>query len=72
MTGICSEGQKCFLACIYCSPSHGHEFDDFCSKLDLLLSNIIDEFPLCSTVTGDFNVCCSRLRQNDITHSPGQ
>ena len=38
---IYSQGEKCFFNCIYCSPSQNHdEFDDFCTKLDLLLSNI--------------------------------
>ena len=38
---IYSQGEKCFFIFIYCSPSQNHdEFDDFCTKLDLLLSNI--------------------------------
>ena len=44
-TGIRSEGQKYFLACIYRSPSEDHdEFDNFCTKFNLLLSNKIHEF----------------------------
>ena len=65
-----------FLTCIYCSLSQSHDnFDDFCTKFDLLLSNINHEFPLnheCSIVTGDFNALCSRWWQNDITNSAGQ
>ena len=62
-----------FLTCIYCSPNQSHDnFDDFCTKFDLLLSNINHEFPLCSIVTGDFNARCSRRWQNDITNSAGQ
>ena len=73
MTEIHSQGEKCFLNCIYHSTSQSHnEFDDFCSKVDLLLSNINHEFPLCSFVTGDFNARCSRWWQNDITDSAGQ
>ena len=49
-----------------------NEFDDFCTKFDLLLSNINQEFPLCSIATEDFNACCSRCWQNDITKSAGQ
>ena len=60
MTEIFLQGEKCFLTCIYGSPSQIHdEFDDFCTKFDLLLSNINHEFPLCSIVMGDFNVRCS-------------
>ena len=73
VTEIRSQGEKCFLTCIYRSPSQSRdEFDDFCTKFDLLLSNINQEFPLCSIVTGDFNARCSRWWQNDITNSAGQ
>ena len=59
-----------FLTCIYCFPSQSHdEFDDFCTKFDLLLSNINHEFTLCSIVTGDFNAPCSIGWQNNITNS---
>ena len=41
MTEIRLQDEKHFLICIYCSPSQSHdEFDDFCSKFDLLLSKI--------------------------------
>ena len=67
VTEIRSQGEKDFLTCIYCSPSQSpDEFDNFCTKFDLLLSNINQEFLLCSVVTGDFNACCSRWWQNDI------
>ena len=59
VTEIRSQGEECFLTCIYCFPSQGHdEFVDFCSKFDLILSNINHEFPLCSVVTRDFNAHC--------------
>ena len=61
VTEIHSQGEKCFLTCIYCSPSQNHdEFDDLCTKFDLLLSNVNHEYPLFSIVTGDFNALCSR------------
>ena len=61
VTEIRSENEKCFLTCIYRSPSQNQdEFKDFCTNLDILLNNIIDEHPLCSIVTGDFNAHCSR------------
>ena len=72
MTEIRLQDEKHFLICIYCSPSQSHdEFDDFCSKFDLLLSKINHEFTLCSIVTGDFNGRCSGWWQNDI-NSAGQ
>ena len=47
MTEIPSQGEKYFLTCIYRSPSQSRdEFDDFCPKFDLLLSNINQEFQL--------------------------
>ena len=59
VTEICSQGEKCFLTCVYRSPSQNHgEFEDFCTKFDLLMSNINNEFPLCSVITGDFNARC--------------
>ena len=49
VTEICLQNEKCFLTCIYCSPSQGRdEFDDVCAKFDLLLCNINQEFPLCA------------------------
>ena len=46
--------------------------EDFCTKFYLLMSNINNEFPLCSIITGDFNARCSRWWKNDITNSTGQ
>ena len=36
---------------------------------NLFLSNVNDEFPICSVVTGDFNTRNERLWKNDITNS---
>ena len=70
---ICTLDEKCFLTCIYRSPSQSRdEFDNVCTKFDLLLSNINQEFPLCSIFTGNFNACCSRWWQSDISNSVGQ
>ena len=68
-----SQGEKNFLACVYRSPSQNHdEFEDFCTKFDLLMSSINDELPLCSVITGDFNAGCSRWWKNDISNPAGQ
>ena len=48
------------------------EFKNFCTNFDILLSNINDELPLCSIVTGDFNARCSSCWKNDITNLEGQ
>ena len=50
-----SQNEKCFLTCIYRSPSQNQdEFNIFCTNFDILLNNINDELLLCSIVTGDF------------------
>ena len=73
VTEIRSQNEKCFLSCIYHSPSQNQEeFKNFCTNFDILLTNINDELPLCSTVTGDFNARCSRWWKNDITNLQGQ
>ena len=73
MTEICSQIGKCFLTCVYRFPSQNHDkFEDFCTKFDLLMRNINNEFPLCSVITDDFNAQCSRWWKSDITNSTGQ
>ena len=73
VTEIRSQGEKHFLTCVYRSPSQNHdEFEDFCTKFDLLMSSINDELPLCSVITGDFNARCSRWWKNDINIPVGQ
>ena len=59
-----------FFTCIYCSPGQNHdEFQNFCTKVDALLNNINDEFPICSVVISDFNARNSRWWKNDISNS---
>ena len=70
---IRSQNEKCFLICIYRSPSQNQdEFKNFCTNFDIHLNNINDELPLCSIVAGDFNACCSSWWKNDITNLQGQ
>ena len=46
--------KKYFFTCLYRSPSQtSDEFEDFCTDLNLLLSNINDLNPACSVITGD-------------------
>ena len=73
VTEIRSQNEKCFLTCAYRSPSQSEEeFEIFCTKFDILLSQIYDEFPLCSIVTEDFNVRCTNWWKDDITNSAGR
>ena len=73
VTEIRSQGEKSFLTCVYRSPSQTQdEFEDFCTKFDLLMSNINAEIPLCSVITGDFNARSKRWWKNDITNLAGQ
>ena len=59
--------------CIYRSPSQNQdEFKHFCTNFYILLNNINDELPLCSIVTGDFNVQCSWWWKNDISNLQDQ
>ena len=55
--------------CLYRSQSQRQdEFENFCTKSDILLSQINDELPICSIVTGDVNARCSRWWRNDVTN----
>ena len=48
--------KKCFFTCLYRSPSQiSNEFEDFCTDLNIFLSNINDHKPACSVITGDYN-----------------
>ena len=72
VTEIRSQNEKCFLTCAYRSPSQcQEEFKTFCTKFDILLSQINDEFPLCSIVTGYFNARCTNWWKDKITNSTG-
>ena len=73
MTEIRSKSEKYFLTCIYRCPNQSHdEFENFYVNWDLGLNNLNDESPICSIVTGDFNVHCSSWWRNDIARIPGQ
>ena len=73
VTEIRSQSEKCFLTCIsHSSSQNNEEFENFCANFDLLLSNINEEIPICSTITGDFNALSSNWWKNDITNSVSQ
>ena len=73
VTKLCLENQKCFLTCLYQSPSQTqHEFENFCTNLDTLMDHINNELPICSAITGDLNARCSKWRNKDVTNSVGR
>ena len=51
------ENEKCFLTCIYRSPSQTqHEFDNFFTNLNTLMDHINNELSICSVITGNLVV----------------
>ena len=73
VTEIRSQSEKCFLTCVYRSPSQNNEeFENFCINFGLLLNNIKEEIPVCAIITVDFNARSSDWWKNDITNSVDQ
>ena len=61
VTEILLGTEKCFITCLYRSPSQNNdEFENFCTDFNLLLTSINNENPSCSVVLGDFNAKCSK------------
>ena len=64
---------KMFLTCLSHSPSQRQDnFKNLCSNFDIVLSQINNERPAYSVITGDVNARCSRWCRNDIKNSTGQ
>ena len=60
------DNEKYFFPCLYRSPNQNHEeLENFISNLDLLISNINDNHPICSILTGGFNTKCSNCSSSD-------
>ena len=63
---------KCFITCLYRSPSQLIEdFDELCTAFEDTLSKINLETPLCSVVLGDFNGKCSSWWAGDTDDACG-
>ena len=63
--------KKVIFLCLYRSPSKTKEFEEFCTDLNLLLSNINDlNIPL-SVTTGDFNERSSKWGSLDKENAEG-
>ena len=57
---IKTKGSKCFITCLYRSPSQSpDELSDFLSDFEQICSNIALETPACSIFLGDFNAKCT-------------
>ena len=70
VTEIRLVNEKCFLTCLYQSPSQTqHEFENFCTNLDTLTDHINNELPIFSVITGDLNARCSKWCNKNITNS---
>ena len=60
------------FTCFYRSPSQSHdELENFCSELNLLLTNINNNQPTCSILIGDFNAKCSKWCSSDENNIAG-
>ena len=65
------ENETYFFTCFYRSPSQSHdELENFCSELNLLLTNINNK-PACSIRIGDFNAKCSKWCSSDKNNIAG-
>ena len=63
---------KCFITCIYRSPSETEEeLNDFCLKFETTCSNIALENPISSFILGDFNAKCTNWWPNGINNQCG-
>ena len=72
MTEIIVDNEKCFFTCLYRSPNQNHEeLENFSFNLDLLLSNINDNHPTCSILTGDFHAKSSIWCNSDKSNRAG-
>ena len=72
VTEISVKNETCFFTCFYRSPSQSHdEFENFCSELNLLLTNINNNQPACSILIGGFNLKCSKCCSSDKNNIAG-
>ena len=61
-----------FFTSIYRSPSQNKDqYDEFCSRLYMLMSNINDKKALAFTIIGHFNARSKKWCSQDITNSQG-
>ena len=61
-----------FFTCFYRSPNQSHdELENFCSELNLLLTNINNNQPAWSILIGDFNAKCSKWCSSDRNNVAG-
>ena len=63
---------KCFITCVYRSPSQSlEEFNDFCIGFESICTNIALESPFCSFIFGDFNAKCTNWWSSGVNNHNG-
>ena len=73
VTRITVKNEKCFLTCLYRSPSQNREqFQSFCDSLDILMNNINSLNPAISITTGDFSGKCLKWYTFDTSDNIGK
>ena len=73
VTEIRLENNKCFLTCLYRSPSQTQqERQNLCTNLDTLMDYINNGLPICLVITQYLNDRCSKCCNKDITNSVGR
>ena len=72
VTKISVENETCFFTCFCSSPSQDHDkLNNFCSELNLCLTNINNNQPACSVLIGDFNAKYSKWCSSDKINIAG-
>ena len=73
VTEITVKNKRCFLTCLYRSPSQNSEqIQSFCDSFDILMNNINSLNPAISIITGDFNGKCSKWYSFDASDNIGK
>ena len=69
---ISMKKSKCFVTCVYHSPSQSlEEFNNFCIGFESICTNIALESPFCSFIFGDFNAKCTNWWSSGVNNLNG-
>ena len=67
------KNKRCFLTCLYRSPSQNSEqIQSFCDSFDIFINNITSVNPEISIITGYFNGKCSKWYSFDTSDNIGK
>ena len=73
VTEITVKNGRCFLTCLYRSPSKNRgQLQSFCDSLDILMNKINSFKPAISIITRDFNGICSKWYSFDTSDNIGK